>query len=241
MPLILLFLMLLPMGAAAQVNSCILEPSSDVELGTPAEGVLVEVAVDRSDTVSRGDLLARLNDGIERAAIRVQETRVAFNRRHLERTEELGAQRMMSDQEIDEIRTDYVLAQGELERAREELRLREIRSPIDGVVVERLFGEGDLVAAEPIFRLMALDPLHVEVVLPVSYFGTLEIGAEKIMWLPEIDRTATARIVNIDRVIDPRSGTFRVRLEMPNPQFEIPSGLRCEFLEGELNSMEMNG
>ncbi len=220
--------------AVAQINSCLLEPSSDVEIGTPAQGVLVEVAVDRSDAVARGDLLARLNDGVERAAIQVQETRAAFNRRHLERTEDLGAQRMMSDQEIDEIRTDYELARGELARAREELALRAIRSPIDGVVVERRFGEGDLVQAEPVFRLMALDPLHVEVVLPVGFFGTLEMGSEKIIWLPEIERTVSARIINIDRVIDPRSSTFRVRLELPNPGLAIPSGLRCEFIDGEM-------
>ena len=240
MPFFIGFLLLmLPLAVNAQVNSCILEPSSDVEIGTPAQGYLVEVTVDRSDTVSRGDLLARLNDGVERAGIRLQETRVAFNQRHLERTEDLGAQRMMSDQEIDEIRTDYELARAELARAREELALREIRSPIDGVVVERRFGEGDLVQGEPVFRLMALDPLRVEVVLPVAYLDRLLMGEEKIIWLPEINRTASARISNIDRVIDPRSGTFRVRLETPNPQLDIPSGLRCEFVEGELESMEI--
>ncbi len=226
-------LMLLPFSAHAQVNSCLLEPSSDVEVGTPAGGYLVEVAVGRSDTVARGDLLARLNDGIERAEIGVQETRTAFANRHLERTRELGSQQMMSDQEIDEIRTDYELARGELVRAREELALRSIRSPIDGVVVERFFGEGDLVQAEPVFRLMALDPLHVEVVLPVSDFGTLERGSREVLWLPEIDRTVLATVVNIDRVIDPRSSTFRVRLELPNPDLEIPSGLRCEFVGDE--------
>lgn len=220
--------------ALAQMNSCLLEPSSDVEIGTPAQGYLVEVNVGRSDTVERGELLARLNDGIERASIRIQETRAAFNRRHLERTEALGAQRMMSDQEIDEIRTDLNLARGELALAREELAGREIRSPIDGVVVERRFGPGDLVQGEPVFRLMALDPLHVEVVLPVHYFGVIEMGADKIIWLPEIERTVSAEVVNIDRVIDPRSSTFRVRLELDNPDLAIPAGLRCEFVDGEL-------
>jgi membrane fusion protein (multidrug efflux system) len=31
----------------------------------------------------------------------------------------------------------------------------------------------------------------------------------------------------VDRVIDAASGTFGVRLELPNPNYELPAGLRC--------------
>ena len=227
-------LALIPALALAEVDSCLLEPSSDVEVGTQAGGYLVEVTADRSDPVREGELLARLNSGVERAAVAVHQTRAEFNRRHLQRTQNLGERQMMSDQELDEIRTDYHLARGELNRAREELALREVRSPLDGIVVERRAAKGDIVQSEPIFRLMALDPLHVEVVLSVNYFGTISADAEKLIWLPEVDETVSARVVNIDRVIDPRSATFRLRLELPNPDFRIPAGLRCEFVAGEL-------
>jgi hypothetical protein len=42
----------------------------------------------------------------------------------------------------------------------------------------------------------------------------------------------------VDRVIDPASGTFDVRAELPNPDHLIPSGLRCtvQFIEGPLDS-----
>jgi multidrug efflux pump subunit AcrA (membrane-fusion protein) len=37
-----------------------------------------------------------------------------------------------------------------------------------------------------------------------------------------------ARVTIIDRVIDSASSTFRVRLELPNPNHRIPAGLRCK-------------
>ena len=34
-------------------------------------------------------------------------------------------------------------------------------------------------------------------------------------------------MIYVDPVVDPASGSFRVRLELPNPDLSIPSGLRC--------------
>jgi multidrug efflux pump subunit AcrA (membrane-fusion protein) len=36
-----------------------------------------------------------------------------------------------------------------------------------------------------------------------------------------------ARVAIVDRVVDSASGTFGVRLELPNPKGEIPAGVKC--------------
>lgn len=216
--------------AQAMVTSCLLEPSKDVELGTPVEGVLTAVNVDRSDVVAQGDVLARLNRAVELAELEVATARRDFTRRHWERTESLGAQRMISDQEVDEIRTDYELAEGELRRVRAALALRSVRSPFDGVIVERHFDRGDVVRGEPIFRLLSLDPLYVEVVMTVRNFGLIATGDQFRIQIPDLDQEMVAEVIVVDRVVDPRSSTFRVRLELPNADLSVPSGLQCEWL-----------
>jgi multidrug efflux pump subunit AcrA (membrane-fusion protein) len=46
---------------------------------------------------------------------------------------------------------------------------------------------------------------------------------------PELDRRRlSGRVVSLDRVIDASSGSFRVRLAVPNPGNRIPSGQRCQ-------------
>lgn len=218
------------MPAQAMVTSCLLEPSKDVELGTPVEGVLTAVNVDRSDVVAQGDVLARLNRAVELAELEVATARRDFTRRHWERTESLGAQRMISDQEVDEIQTDYELAEGELRRARAALGLRSVRAPFNGVIVERRFDRGDVVRGEPIFRLLSLDPLYVEVVMTVSSFGQVTRGNQFRIRVPDLDQEMVAEVTVVDRVVDPRSSTFRVRLELPNTDLLVPSGLQCEWL-----------
>ena len=68
------------------------------------------------------------------------------------------------------------IAQLEAERARQALDRRTIRSPISGVIVERYKSIGEYIEAEPVYRIANLNPLHVELILPVEQMGTIEAG-----------------------------------------------------------------
>ncbi|SIT65744.1 RND family efflux transporter, MFP subunit [Ectothiorhodosinus mongolicus] len=219
----------LPIGAQAAALSCLLEPSVDVHVGVASEGFLTDVRVDRSDVVTRGQVLARLNDGVERASVDYQRTRESFAQRRVSRTEDFRERRLMSEQELDEIATELQLARAELRERRERLALREIRSPIDGVVVERLKNTGDLINNDQVFRLMRLDPLFIEVVMPLESYGQFALGQKHSITVHHLEEIHEVELINVDRVIDPGSNTFRLRLKLDNPEQRIPSGLRCEF------------
>lgn len=214
----------LAQGAA---STCVVVPSMEVNVGTPVEGVLETVTVDRGALVQQGQLLARLEASVEAAAVSYSVAKAEFGNRKRQRNEELRRQQLISDQELDEIETERRLSELELRERQEHLRLRSIHSPIRGVVVERYRNRGDLVSRERIFRIAQLDPLHVEVVVPASLFGKVQNGQKRQVRLELLNISLPATVSTVDRVIDPASGTFRVRLALPNPKHEIPSGLRC--------------
>lgn len=215
--------------AAGVASTCLVVPSLEVNVGTPVDGVLEVVNADRGDLVERGQLLARLNSGVESAAASYVAAKVEFGTRKRDRNEDLRRQQLISEQELDEIETERSLAQLELREREEQLRLRSIVSPMRGVVVERFRGRGDMVSREKIFRLAQLDPLHVEAVIPAQMFGKVKLGQKGKVGLELIGTEVQATVSSVDRVIDPASGTFRVRLALPNPKYEIPSGLRCSL------------
>lgn len=229
-PLIFCCLTWIPVSLMAEPLSCLIEPSLDVHIGTPLEGVLAEILVDRSDRVTKGQVIARLEAGVEQAAINTQIAREGYAQRRITRSEELQQAQLMSDQELDDRRTEYQLARLELAEKREQLNLRVITSPIDGVVVERFHDPGNLIMKEQIVRLMQLDPLHVELVLSVDWFGSIHSGDVYTIRLQHLNLIKEAVVTAVDPIIDPASGTFRVRLTMPNPDYQIPSGLQCELL-----------
>lgn len=208
---------------------CMVGPSLEVDVGTPVDGVLEVVTVDRGDMVVSGKLLARLNTGVDTASVDYHTAKAKFGSRKFARNQDLHEKRLISNQELDEIETEYRLAELELNEKREQLKLRSIISPIDGVIVDRYRSRGDLVKQEKIFRIAQLNPLHVEVVVPAGLIRKIREGQSYLVTLPLLKTKIMANVSNVDKVIDAGSGTFRVRLLLPNPKYELPSGLRCNI------------
>lgn len=209
---------------------CVVEPSLTVSVGSPVDGVLQSVAVDRGGVVSKGQVVAQLRAGVETAAVALSRSRVDFDKRKVERNETLFTKQLISAQERDEMVTEATLHEGELRKEQENLKLRTIVSPINGVVVERALGPGELIRSDKsvVLKLAQLNPLNIEVITPAALFGTIRAGMQGTVNLsPYFAQTYHAKVVVVDKLIDPASGTFWVRLQLPNPGNKIPAGIRC--------------
>ena len=77
--------------------------------------------------------------------------------------------------------------------------------------------------------LFRSEPLRVEVFVATSYYGQILSGS-KAQIRPEdpIKGTYTATVTVVDHVMDAASGTFGVRLALPNPDLKLPAGIRCK-------------
>lgn len=217
-------------GASAQEITCVLEPHLVTEIGSPIDGVIEKVFVERGDLVKAGQVVAKLRSGVEEAEVALREAKVELGRRKNERNDEMLKKQLISEQEKDEMETEYRVNQAELRREQEQLKLRTIVSPLTGVVVERYLSAGELIRADKskIVKLAQIDPLHVEVVAPLTLFGRISRGDTASITLePLVKGTHQARVVVVDRMVDAASGTFGIRLELPNPGYRIPAGIRC--------------
>ena len=209
---------------------CLVEPHMVVSVGSPVDGVLEEVLADRGAVVRKGQVIARLQSGVESAAVDLARARVDFGRRKLERNEALYQKQLISAHERDEMETELRLHEQELRRDQESLKLRTIFSPLEGVVVERRLAPGDLIRADRsvVLKLAQIDPLHIEVVAPAEFFGSARVGMTGTVNLrPIYPSSFDAKVVVVDKLIDAASGTFGLRLELPNPGYRIPAGIKC--------------
>lgn len=246
--------------ALAAEFDCVIEPKQVLEIRSPLEGLVMRVAADRGEFVRKGQELAVIDTSVDRAqaaidkfrselegAVRSGESKVALTTKKLERAQELQRQNYISAQARDEALNDKQLAESELLVARDNrkladlehsrqqaiINLKSIRSPINGVVMERILNPGELAEAgvgrKPILKLAEIDVLYVEVLLPAEAYGQVKSGAA-VEVVPEVPagtrHRATVKL--IDRVLDAASGTFGVRLELPNPKHALPAGIRCK-------------
>lgn len=236
---------------------CVVEPSRMVELGAAVPGLLAESLYDKSDFVSAGTIMARLESDVERVslaiaqeaaasttAIALREATAKFGDRTKVRNAQLLKSASISEQVMDQVSTEARIAKLqvqqeqdaarlallEVERAKALLERRQIRTPISGSVIQRYKSSGEYVDSEPVYQIAQLDPLHVEVIVPVEYLGRLETGKDATVRLdiPGFENSLlTAVLSRIDTVADAASGTYGVRLVLDNPDLSIPGGVRC--------------
>ncbi len=145
--------------------------------------------------------------------------------------DEAEAERRLAESELAAAIEGRELARIEYRRAAETLALRTLVAPFNGVVLDRMLHPGDLAEAgsgrKPVLKVAQIDPLNVDIVLPASLHAVVKQGARAVVSPRGAQAQHVATVAVVDRVIDPASGTFVVRLELPNPKYEILGGVRC--------------
>jgi len=205
-----------------------------------------QVLVQLDSGVEQAALASARYRAIMEGQIRSAEARLNYSRDKHRRRDELNRQNFISAQERDDAYAEMRVAEADLieakdnrelsaletKRLEEQLRQRTLVAPFAGIVMERLQEPGELAftgeGARPILKLAQINPLRVEVVLPVSLYGTIKTGSRA-----EVEAEAPlkgrykASVKVVDKVVDSASGTFGVRLELPNPNGDIPAGVKC--------------
>jgi len=249
--------------AAFADYDCLIEAYEMVDIRSPVEAIIESIPVRRGDLVTKGQVIVTLDAAAERAALdlararatmqgelKAAEARLELARKKMKRAEDLYKQNFISATARDEAEAEFKLASEQVRQAKEAkelaelearrsselLALRTVRSPFTGVVVEKFQSPGEMATTninQPILKLANINPLHVEVVLPVTLYGDIKEGMKGEV-VPEkpIPGRYSATVKVVDRVVDAASGTFGVRLELPNPAGTIPAGVKCKVRFG---------
>ncbi|WP_269930481.1 efflux RND transporter periplasmic adaptor subunit [Aminobacter sp. HY435] len=243
--------------AESRIFDCVAEPAQRVAVGSPVTGLLASVRVGRGDEVKRGEELARLESTVEEANVALataqanarenlesQRTRLDLAEANLDRSLKLVNSGTVTQSKIDELQAIVAIARRdlvteelrlkvaaiELERQKALLARQSIKSPIDGVVVEQNLRAGEFVRQDSAIMTVAqTNPLHVEAYVPTELWGKITKGSHGTVSLDHPAGTRIdAEVTVVDRIFDAASGTFSIRLALPNADAMIPAGQRCK-------------
>ena len=252
---------LLACGAQAAEFDCAIQPRKVLEIRSPLEGLVERINDDRGDVVRKGQELAVIDGSVERVlaesakqradmegALLAGKSKVQLSARKLNRAQELFSQAYVAEQVRDDAQNERQLAEAELQEASDNrklaaieyqrqltlIRLKTIRSPINGVVMERILNVGELAEAgvgrKPLLRLAEIETLYVEALLPAETYRQIKIGMVGEVTPASPDASPVrATVTVIDRVLDAGSGTYGVRLELPNKESRLLAGVRCKL------------
>lgn len=251
----------LSVQSAMPAVDCVINPYRVADIASPVAGIIEKLYVERSQQVSAGQIIAQLEAKVERANVDLARSRASvvseigvgkvnmnFDTRRKERVDSLREQQNISEENADQVDRDARLSEWklkqaeelagfrklELKRAEEQLNQKSIRAPFSGFVLDTYKDRGEHVEEQAIMRLAQLDPLVVEAIVPMENFGLIRAGMlAEIHPDVLVDKKLTGKVTIVDRMGDTASNTFGVKLVLPNPDNQIPAGLKCvvKFLE----------
>jgi membrane fusion protein, multidrug efflux system len=192
-----------------------IEAESSVEVAAQGNGRCTAIRVQEGDRVSKGDILAELDQEELRAQHRQTEVQVRGQKADYERAKEALEAGLISKADYDAARFAYEQGQANLESQQIQLQNQTIRSPISGVVKARLIQVGQLISSgTPAFGI--LDPETFQLVIrpPEKDLSRLHVGQRAQVTVDALGARKFEAVVNrINPAVDPASGTIKVTLD----------------------------
>ncbi|WP_052292023.1 efflux RND transporter periplasmic adaptor subunit [Candidatus Methylacidiphilum infernorum] len=235
----------------------VLLPIEDVRLCSKEPGILEGYTVEEGQVVHKGDIVARLNAEEETAEvekatalIKGTEAEIEHARAEFERIEGLFREGISSKKQYEETKfqlssaqSKYDQAKASLSAAKSKLESRVIRSPIDGIFFKKLKNPGESIERfEAIGRVVNTKELQMVVFCDAKYFGKVKVADQlqvEIIDGPSSGRQTLATVVHVDSILDPISGTFRVKLLIQPTDF-IVAGMSALLLLPEEGTAKRN-
>jgi membrane fusion protein (multidrug efflux system) len=224
------------------------------EIAAEVPGRVTEILVAEGARVEAGTVVLEIDRErreLEVASARAQlgEGRAALQemQRDAERIRTLHGRNVASDSRLDQAETQLALARSRLEAAeaalgvaQRALRDASVTAPFAGFVAQRRVSRGEFVnAGQPLFELVALDPIEVELHLPEVDAGRIALGQPLALTVaPYPGEVFRATLTYVSPTIDPRSRTLRVKAQLANPEGRLRPGL---FARADLGVAQREG
>jgi multidrug efflux system membrane fusion protein len=211
------------------------QPVRDVALSVQTQGEVVSINAKEGNRLRKGDVILSV-DARERPE-RLAQAKAELKQREIEYEAARKLQRrgFESDIRLAQSKAQLEQARAALKQTQLDAGFAELRAPFDGILeeVNREIGDfagvGTFGLEGAAARIVDLDPLLVVAQLPEKDRGEVAIGDEAEAKLAD-GRVVRGYVSHLGHVANAQSRTFKVEVEVPNPNAAIPAGITAELI-----------
>ena len=197
-------------------------------------GRVSKIYVDEGDVVKKGQALAKIDDGGLYNELKLVESQAKLAKTIYERQSKLWNDKIGSEIQYLEAKTNYEIQNNRLKSITESLAKTTITAPFSGTIDEIFIEEGNLVSPPMMpdqgnaFRIINLNELYVESVIPESFIGKIKKGAEVQVEIPVLNKSFNSTIKHSVSSIDQLSRTFKIEVSVPKNDLDLIPNLNVE-------------
>jgi RND family efflux transporter MFP subunit len=179
-------------------------------------GRVRKIHVGPGDRVKTGQLIITIDNNM--AAEQIQQAEAAYElaRTAFEKQQTLWNQKIGSEMQFLQAKSQKEQAEAGLAAMREQQRLTNITAPFDGTVDDIMVRVGDMTSPmQAAARVVDLTGVQLEADVPESYLRTVKNGAPVRVYFPTVGDTLSAKLDHVGEYIDPSNRTFKVTVRVP--------------------------
>ena len=204
-------------------------------------GTLENVYVKEGQNVYKGQALAKIDDGGMAQQVAQLEATTALAKTTFERQKRLWEQKIGSEIQFLQAKTNYEASQNQLAQLKKVLDKSTIRAPFAGVIDNVIKDQGTVVAPGPgseVFRIVNLANMYIEADIPETYITNITDGKDVEINFPILNKTLTTKVRQTGNFIDPANRTFKIEVGVPNNDKSIKPNLTAKLKINDYTSNE---
>lgn len=227
----------LPLVTTFQVNDTVFKHYIDIQGNVETDqniliypeyqGLLTRVYVKEGQRVSKGQLLASIDDGGLSSQVAQMQTQYELAKTTFERQERLWNQKIGSEIQYLQAKSNMEGLRNSVNQMKAQLGRTNVRAPFSGEIDEVITEQGQVVApgAQALMRIVNLNDMYVKASVPENYLGSIQKGTTVNVSFPALGEKRMGVVRNVGNFINPDNRTFEIEIDIPNKENKIKPNL----------------
>lgn len=206
--------------------------TKDLLVVTPEyNGILTNVYVKEGQKVSRGQALAKIDDGGLGQQLAQLEIQAELAKTTFERQKRLWDQKIGSEIQYLQAKSNYEAQTRVVNQLQQQVAKTIVRAPFSGTIDDVISEQGSVVAAgqTPLLRIVNLNNMYIETEVPESYISDVTKGKAVMAEFPVLGKTFETQVRQAGDFINPANRTFKVEVDIPNKDHLVKPNLTAKL------------
>lgn len=206
------------------------QTKENIVLNAEYGGTLQQVYVTEGQKVSKGQTLAKIDDGGLSQQLAQLEIQANLAKTTFERQQNLWNQKIGSEIQYLQAKSNYEAQAKAVSQMKSQVAKTIVRAPFSGTIDDVITEKGSIVApGTPIVRIVNLGNMYLEAEVPEKYTKAITKGSDVIVEFPILGESLTTKVSQASSYINPGNRSFNIQIQVPNKNKEIKPNLSAKI------------
>ncbi len=194
-------------------------------------GILTNVYVKEGQKVSKGQILAKIDDGGLGQQLSQLQIQTDLAKTTFERQKRLWDQKIGSEIQYLQAKSSYESQEEAVNQLQQQLAKTTVRAPFSGTIDDVITEQGSVVGAgqTQLMRIVNLDDMYIETEVPERYVSNVVKGKNVQVDFVVLGKTIDTKVRQVSDFINPANRTFKVEVAIPNKEKTIKPNLTAKL------------